>query len=245
MGEQLGILLVADFPHMNFIQMHEHLRLELTRRIQRGALSVSLLARQTGLGQSHLSNFLNSKRQLSLQALDRVLSSQQMTARDLLPDDARMHSEGREFIPLVSHTAALFEPHIRPTSIRYMLPVPRGVLGDARTDSPSRRKAWLRFVAVSIPAQQALAMQPVVQAESVVLLDRHYNSLSAYRPGRDNLYAVRKGNRLALGYADFLANRLVIRPQNLAYPVDLLEIQPGESPEDLITGRIVMTMNRV
>lgn len=234
---------------MNFIQMHERLRLELVRRVQRGALSVSLLARQTGLGQSHLSNFLNRKRQLSLQALDRVLSSQSMTARDLLPEDPRivnaLHSEGRDLVPLVSHAAALFEPLIRPSSIRYMVPVPRGVLGETRTDSPRRRKTWIRFVAVSIPAHQALAMQPMVQAESVVLLDRHYNSLSAYRPGRDNLYAVRNGNQLALGYADFLANRLVIRPQNLAFPIDVLEIPPGESPEDLITGRIVMTMNKV
>lgn len=233
---------------MNFIQMHERLRLELVRRVQRGALSVSLLARQTGLGQSHLSNFLNRKRQLSLQALDRVLSSQSMTAMDLLPDDPRMspwYREGRDLVPLVSHAAALFEPLIRPSSIRYMVPVPRGVLGETRTDSPRRRKTWIRFVAVSIPAHQALAMQPVVQAESVVLLDRHYNSLSAYRPGRDNLYAVRNGNQLALGYADFLANRLVIRPQNLASPIDVLEIPPGESPEDLITGRIVMTMNKV
>lgn len=249
MDEQLGISLVADFPHMNFTQMHEHLRLHLARKIQRGSLSVSLLARLTGLGQSHLSNFLNGKRQLSLQALDRVLSSQHMAIRDLLPDDPRftnaLNREERDFVPVVSHATALFEPHIRPSSIRYMLPVPRGVLGETRTDSPSRRKTWLRFVAVSIPALQARAMQPVVQADSLVLLDRHYNSLSAYRPGRENLYAVRNGNQLALGYADFLANRLVLRPQNLAFPVDLLEIPPGESPEDLITGRIVMTMNMV
>jgi len=47
----------GEFPHMNFTQMHERLRLELLRRIQRGTLSVSLLARQTGFGQAHLSNF--------------------------------------------------------------------------------------------------------------------------------------------------------------------------------------------
>ena len=53
--------------------MHERLRLELLRRIQRDTLSVSLLSRQTGFGQSHLSNFLRSRRQLSLEAIDRVL----------------------------------------------------------------------------------------------------------------------------------------------------------------------------
>jgi len=71
---------------MNFTQLQERLRLELRRRIERGTLSVSLLARQTGLGQAHLSNFLNSRRGLSLGALDRILGSQRLTTADLLPN---------------------------------------------------------------------------------------------------------------------------------------------------------------
>jgi len=92
---------------MNFTQMHERLRLELLRRIQRGTVSVSLLARQTGFGQSHLSNFLHSRRQLSLDALDRILAAQHMAAGDLLP--ATYKGEGMQFegessmIPVVSH----------------------------------------------------------------------------------------------------------------------------------------------
>ena len=82
---------VADFPQMNFTQMHERLRLELLRRIQRGTVSVSLLARQTGFGQAHLSNFLHSRRQLSLEAMDRILAAQHLTAADLLP---AMHQAG-------------------------------------------------------------------------------------------------------------------------------------------------------
>src|SRR5579863_8100307 len=85
MSGRLAPLLLADFPRMNFTQMHERLRFELLRRIQRGTLSVSLLARQTGFGQSHLSNFLRSHRQLSLEAMDRVLSAQHLDAADLLP----------------------------------------------------------------------------------------------------------------------------------------------------------------
>src|SRR5579863_1177133 len=121
------------FHNMNFTQMHERLRLELLRRIQRGTLSVSLLARQTGFGQSHLSNFLRSRRQLSLEALDRVLNAQHMTAGDLLPvkfthrDWAGEDENGR--VPLVSHASALFEPFIRPNSVRTMLQFPAGPLG--------------------------------------------------------------------------------------------------------------------
>ena len=85
MGAARHLLLVANYSQMNFTQMHERLRQELLRRIQRGSLSVSLLARQSGFGQSHMSNFLHSKRQLSLEALDRILSIQHLTVPDLLP----------------------------------------------------------------------------------------------------------------------------------------------------------------
>ena len=76
----MSSMLVANYPQMNFTQMHERLRLELLRRIQRGTLSVSLLARQTGFGQPHLSNFLHSRRQLSLEGMDRLLAAQHLAA---------------------------------------------------------------------------------------------------------------------------------------------------------------------
>jgi hypothetical protein len=248
-SEHLGILLVADFPHMNFTQMHERLRLELLRRIQRGTLSVSLLARQTGFGQSHMSNFLRSRRQLSLEALDRVLFSQHITPWDLLPLDnrraERLDSEGTHAVPVVSHAAALFEPFIRTSSVRTWLPVPPGCLDAARARPSNNRKRWWRFVAVSISADDALAMDPLVLADAFVVVDRHYNSLVGYRPNRNNIYAIRNGNRLWLRYVDFLGNRLVLRPHNLAFPVDLLEVAPGEAPADLIAGRVALVINEL
>jgi hypothetical protein len=246
MSEQLGILLVADFPHMNFTQMHERLRLELLRRIQRGTLSVSLLARQTGFGQSHISNFLRSRRQLSLEALDRVLFSQRMNAWDLLPvnyNRAEASDESGGAVPLVSHAAALYEPFIRPSSVQSMFQIPFRLLSTTRARVSHNRRTWQRFVAVTIPAVDALAMDPLVLPDAMVLIDRHYNSLQTYRPNRSNLYAVRNGNRLSLRYVDFVANRLVLRPQNLAVPVDLIEIPPGETPGDLIAGRVVLILN--
>jgi hypothetical protein len=249
MDEQPGLLLVADFPQMNFLQMHERLRLELLRRIQRGTLSVSLLARQTGFGQSHLSNFLRSRRQLSLEALDRVLLAQHLTAEDLLPikythGDWNGEDENGQ-IPLVSHASALFEPLIRPNSIRTMIQFPAALLGTARTRSSNSRKTWQRFVAISIPAADASPMEPLVLADAIVLIDRHYNSLMPYRLDRPNLYAVRNGGHLALRYVDFLHNRLVIRPYNRAFPVELIEVSPGETPGDLIAGRIALILNEI
>lgn len=242
-------MLVADFPQMNFSQLHERLRLELLRRIDRGTLSVSLLARQTGFGQSHISNFLRSRRQLSLEALDRVLLSQRMTTGDLLPvnvyrtDPASGDEEGS--VLMVSHSAALFEPLIRPSSVRGILHLPKGLLPSIHTRPAVSRRPWQRFVAVSVPAADASPMDPLVQPDAMVLLDRHYQSLTPYRPNRPNIYAVRLGQHLVLRYVDFLANRLVLRPHNLGCPVDLLEIAPGEAPADLIVGRIALTLNEL
>jgi len=232
---------------MNFTQMHERLRLELLRRIQRGTLSVSLLARQTGYGQPHLSNFLHNRRQLSIEALDRILAAQHLSAGDLLPatlpNSGLMEEEGGSAVPLVSHTTALYEPYIRPTAVQTLLQMPKGLLQTARARASNPRRAWQRFVAVRIAASDAAAMDPVVLPETVALVDRHYNSLMPYRPNRPNLYAVRHGAHLTLRYLDFVSNRLVLRPHNLNYPVDLIEMEPGESPSDLIVGRVALLIN--
>ena len=60
---------------MNFADLHELLRLELLRRINAGTLTGTRLAQQTGFQQAHISNFLNRKRALSMEGLDRVLAS--------------------------------------------------------------------------------------------------------------------------------------------------------------------------
>lgn len=232
---------------MNFTQMHERLRLELLRRIQRGTLSVSLLTRQTGFGQSHLSNFLRARRQLSLEAMDRILAAQHLTAPDLLPaiaHAAQAPAEGdSDSVPVVSHPAALFEPFIRPAAMQFMLHLPAGSLESTRARASLARRAWQRFVAVRIPSADALAMDPLVMPEAIALIDRHYNSLHPYRPSRPNLYAVRHGAHLRLRYVDFLLNRLVLRPFNIAFPVDLMEVPPGESPSDMLAGRVALILN--
>lgn len=232
---------------MNFSQMHERLRLELLRRIQRGTLSVSLLARQTGFGPSHLSNFLHQKRQLSLEGVDRILAAQHMGAGDLMPADSKFEAIRMEddisSVPLVSHASALFEPLIRPSAALAMLHLPSHSLKSLRSRASTTRRMWHRFVVVRISAADALPMDPVLLPEALAVLDRHYHSLAPYRPDRPTLYAVRSGPHLKLRYLDFLANRLVLRPHNIACNVDLLEIEPGDSPNNLIVGRVVLILN--
>jgi hypothetical protein len=126
-----------------------------------------------------------------------------------------------------------------------MLHIPAGVLQTMRARASTARRAWQRFVAVRIPASDALAMEPLVMPEALTLIDRHYNSLMPYRPNRPNLYAVRCGAHLTLRYVDFISNRLVLRPHNIAFPVDLIEVDPGESPSDLLAGRVALILNEL
>jgi hypothetical protein len=233
-------LLVANYSPMNFTQMHERLRLELLRRIQRGSLSVSLLARQTGFGQPHLSNFLHSRRLLSLDALDRVLTAQRLTAADLLPvlRQAGAFPIDESSVPVVSHATALFEPYIRPTAVQSMLYLPAGLLESIHTRVAPARRNWQRFVAVRVAAADALAMEPLLLPDAMALLDRHHTALVPYRPNRPNLYAARHGAHLTMRYVEAGGNRLILRPHNVAFPVDLIEIDPGESHGDLIVGRV-------
>jgi hypothetical protein len=240
-------LLVANFPQMNFTQIHERLRLELLRRIQRGTLSVSLLARQTGFSQAHLSNFLHSRRPLSLQALDTVLTSQRLTIAELLPANqqaaARDPADESSGVPIVSHATALFEPFIRAAAVHSMLALPAGLLDTVRARVTTVRRSWQRFVAVRIEAADAQPMRPLVFPGAIAVIDRHYNSLQPYRPGAPSLYAVRHGAHLTLRYVEFFANRLALRTIDIACPLQLIEIDPGEEATDLIAGRVALILN--
>lgn len=210
---------------------------------------MSLLARQTGFGQAHLSNFLRMRRQLSLDAMDRVLRAQHLAVADLLPalgqPNGRPDHEELHLVPVVSHAAALFEPLIRPSVTESMLRVPSASLELTHARTNIQRRAWQRFVAVHLSQTDAAAMEPLVQPESVALIDRHYTSLITYKPDRANLYAVRHGSHLKLRYAEFLSNRLVLRPYNIAFPVELVEVDPGESPNDHLAGRVLLIQNEL
>jgi hypothetical protein len=234
---------------MNFTQMHERLRLELLRRINRGTLSVSLLARQTGFGQAHLSNFLHNRRQLSLHALDRVMAAQHLAADDLLNNirgyaEATAESDDGK-VPIVSYAGALFEPYIRPAVVHEMLHLPHTLLHSLQPRASKQRRAWQRFVAIRSSQSDAQAMDPIIRPDAIALVDRHYNSLTPYRPESSNIFAVRNGPHVKLRHADFLTSRLVLRPHNRAFPVELMELEPHESLGDLIAGRVALILNEM
>src|SRR5207247_10110115 len=69
---------------MKFRVLQDNLRKTLWGRIEGGDLTGLRLAEQTGFKQAHISNFLNRKRSLSLEGMDRVLSVQRLSVLDLV-----------------------------------------------------------------------------------------------------------------------------------------------------------------
>jgi hypothetical protein len=85
----------------------------------------------------------------------------------------------------------------------------------------------------------------VLLPDAVVVLDRHYATLSQYRPDRQNLYAVKHEAHLMIRYVELIADRLVLRPHNLGFPSNVLEVDRDESLSDVIVGRVAMIVNEM
>jgi transcriptional regulator with XRE-family HTH domain len=234
---------------MNFLELHERLRLETWRRIDQGILSSSLLARRTGLAQAHISNFLHRRRRLSLTALNRVLLAQELSVEELSPIGTRptvpeQHgTKPADAIPIVPQAIAMLSPLIPPRSVQGTLHLPAGWLTGFPVRRSVSRRSWERFVAVRVTAVQALPMDPVLRVGSVVVLDRHYNSLATLRPPIPNLYGVRESTQLLFRHVVFEAGRMVLRPRALEYPVEVIELAPQEMPADLLVGRVCLCIS--
>jgi transcriptional regulator with XRE-family HTH domain len=234
---------------MNFQELHELLRLELVRRIERGSLTGRRLASQTGFQQAHISNFLNGRRSLSLEGLDRVLAAQHLTVDQLLPVElaaaAVPSSEPMEAVPVVSPSVAMDEARVAESSVIETMQVSASRLYDNRARSAGKRAHWQRFVAVRADAQQSTAMEPLLPPGAIAVLDRHYNSLAPYRAQQPTLYAVRCGAALLLRYVDFDEGRLILRPYSRDFPVQLLAPAAHESPADYLVGRVCMIFSEL
>jgi hypothetical protein len=238
---------------MNVAQLHERLRLEIARRIDRGLLTGSILARQTGLQSSHISNFLHRKRKLSLAAFDRILAAQMLSIEDLLPSQLSQQvpavadlQEGKfDRVPLVSPDAAIHSPSVSMQAAIEVIQLPAGILDQLRPRQARIRRDWQRFLAVRVTRDQALPMTPVLVPHAIVVLDRHYTALVPYRPARPNLYAVSAGVSLSFRYVSFDADRLILRPHALNHPVELLNLGPGGLPSDSIVGRVCVCISEI
>jgi Peptidase S24-like len=231
---------------MKFKALQENLRKALWERIDDGDLTGLKLASQTGFRQAHISNFLNRKRSLSLEGMDRVLSVQHLSVLDLI-DPAEVNKRATvpppsddefENIFVVDGTIAAAQPLVMSMNVREIYKFKRSFLRKLRSDMHGRRGDWERFVAIKIEAGDGMGMYPRLLPGATVLIDRHYNSLQPYRKGEMNMYAVRTKDSCVVRYVELTGKNVVLRPHNQAYAVDVLPIGEGETLADYVVGRV-------
>jgi hypothetical protein len=239
---------------MNFQDLHELVRQELLRRIERGILTGSKLAQQAGFQQAHISNFLNRKRALSLEGLDRVLAAQDLGIEQVLPLElpagaessaAPQEADPVELVPIVSPSSAVDDVVIAAAATIETVPVSTARLYENRARPAARRTHWRRFLAVRTDAHQAAAMAPLLPSGAIAIIDRHYNSLAPYRANQATIHAVRFGPMLLLRHVDYDERHLILKPYVREFPVQLLALGANESPGDYIVGRVCMVLSEL
>ncbi|MGZ7029769.1 MAG: S24 family peptidase [Terriglobales bacterium] len=231
---------------MKFRSLQERLRQLLLARIEAGELTGLQLARQAGFQQAHVSNFLNRKRSLSLDAMDRVLAALRLSVLDLLdpveigkratilpPSDGEF-----ENVLLVDASVAAAEPAITSDVVKDILKFKKSFLRRLRPEPASARERWRRFLLIKVDARDGMSMYPRLLPGATLLIDRHYNSLKPYRRGERNMYAVRTEAGCTVKYVEIAGHNLVLRPHNQAYPVGVTTIEQGKKFSDYIVGRV-------
>lgn len=227
---------------MKLQDLQDQLRVHIRSRIGRKELTGVSLAREAGFPQGHLSNFLNARRGLSLESMDRLLETLGIGVLDLV--DKReirrratlpIAAEGVERVAMVSpENAAL--AHFAPHQILETRSFNRSFLRRLKARIAEDRSDWLRFIVLKMDVHGE-AFLP--HAASVTLLvDRHYSSLQPYRRLQANVYVVRIGQGCATGHVSVVDGHLLLRPRNPDLEVQALRVERGKSYAEYIIGRV-------
>ena len=230
---------------MKFKGLQDNLRKILWQRIENGELTGLRLAQQTGFKQAHISNFLNRKRGLSLEGMDKVLSVQHLSVLDLL-DPAEVNKRASILPPssdefenvLLTDPSVATRPLIASDQVVEILKFKKSFLRKLRPETEGDRSSWQRFVLIKLDPRDASSMHPRLVPGATLLLDRHYNSFKPYRKGELNMYAVLKNDTCAVRYVEPAEGFLILRPHNRSIPLEIISIPAHKSPHDYLIGRV-------
>lgn len=230
---------------MTFLTLQDQLREHIRARIRRRELTGSGLARAAGFPQGHLSNFLNFRRGLSLESMDRLLETLGIEVVDLVGIAEIQRRAGltgahpaSEQVPLVSvehATLARFAPEQVLDSRAFSNQFLRRV----RPCEHHHRDDWQRFVLIRLDAERTRDLFPSDAITATVLIDRHYNSLEPYRRLKPNLYVANLGQGCATGYLSLIDRSLVLRTHDPRGELQSVPVPAGHSYSQYIVGRIV------
>lgn len=230
---------------MKFRGLQDNLRRTLQEKIAAGELTGLRLAEQAGFRQAHISNFLNRKRSLSMEAMDRVLNVQRLSVLDLLDPGEVNERAGLsppsddefENVAVMESNVAATQPLVMNMHAQEIHKFKRSFLRKLRPDTHGKRRDWERFVAIRADAD-SMSMHPRLMPGAVVLVDRHYNSVEPYRKGELNVYATFSGGTCKFRYVEVAGANLILRPHNQTYAVEVLPIEKGKHAHDYIVGRV-------
>lgn len=227
---------------MTIQELQDELRSQVRARIGRGELTGSGLAQDAGFPQGHLSNFLNSRRGLSVQSMDRLLEALGIGVLDLMADEVRRRGrrsrnnhERVERVALVSGEHAALA-RFTPGQVLGTRGFEASFLRRLKARVAVDRRDWLRFVLVKVDANGLPG--PLRHAGATLLIDRHYSSLEPYRRRLPNLYAVKHEGRCVAAYVSLCENCLVLRRDDPQREVEMIRIQHRESYFDYVVGRV-------
>jgi hypothetical protein len=230
---------------LHFRDLQEALRQLLWDRIGSGELTGMSLAQKTGFRQAHISNFLNRKRGLSLEGMDRVLRVEEISVLDLVPPaeiNARAsippppEDEYANILLVDPQHAGQAQIHAR--DVLEVLKFKQSFLRRMREDAQGQRANWLRFVMMKPSRSCCESMWPRLAPGCTVLIDRHYNALAPYHRGEQTMYAVQNGNEAIVRYVTVSETTLVLRPESQSAQVRLLRVPVNGTPCELIVGRV-------
>src|SRR5258708_19874963 len=151
---------------MKFKVLQDNLRKMLWERIDAGDLTGLRLAQQTGFKQAHISNFLNKKRGLSLEGMDKVLVVQHLSVLDLLdPSEVSKRAtilppsnDEFENVLLVEPSAAATQAMVVSMHIREILKFKKTFLAKLRPELEGNRQGCHRFLLINIHSPQAMSI---------------------------------------------------------------------------------------
>jgi hypothetical protein len=231
---------------MKFKVLQENLRKILWERIEAGEITGLHLAQQTGFKQAHISNFLNKKRGLSIEGMDKVLAVQHISVLDLL-DPAEVNKRASilppsddefENVLLIDAHIAATRPLITSAQVKEILKFKKTFLQHLHPKTEGDRSSWQRFVLIKADAKEAMTMYPRLLPGATLLLDRHYNALAPYRKGEFNMYAVLKNDTCTVKYVEVAGNQLILRPHDQSSPIEVIAMKEDKSAADYLVGRV-------
>jgi transcriptional regulator with XRE-family HTH domain len=201
------------------------------------------LAEESAIPQGHLSNFLNGRRGLSVQAMDRLLTALDIGVEDLVKSSQSEQSFVRlavrsryAVLPRISPTVAL-QPRLYKDGILGLDCIDKQFLKRRRSNDVAGRSHWDRFVLLDSTPGSVRAILPAANT-TTLLVDRHYTSLEPYLQSRSNLYVVQLTTELVVGRVNLACDHLLVRPCDLHCDLLSIQLPRGTQYYTRIVGRV-------